>query len=147
VLWATILAGGTGLVLGLHFRVPAVLAASVVAAAASIATAFFMELPLLTGVVVTLGLLSTLQGGYLVGALARARFCSSQAGPRAFSRQRTVYRPWRSWKQFRTPQQRARPQGVLSRLRATILMSKARSSFIDQCRSWLREGLAPERSN
>ena len=79
-----ILAGGTGLLLGLRFRVPAVFVASVVVAVACIATAPLIDLPLLTSVAVAFGLLSALQGGYLMGLIVRgawSRFLSSPDKP------------------------------------------------------------------
>ena len=58
-----------GLLLGLRFRVPAVLAASVVVALLSMAAAPFAGLSLLTGILVTIALVSALQGGYLAGVI------------------------------------------------------------------------------
>lgn len=70
MLWATILLGGAGLLLGLlHPHVLAVLCVSVLVAVAYAALVPSLELPLLTSVVFAFGLLSALQGGYLVGLL------------------------------------------------------------------------------
>jgi hypothetical protein len=70
VLWASILLGGIGLLLGLlRSHVLAVVGASVLVAVAYVAVALSLELRLLTSVTSAFGLLSSLQGGYLVGLL------------------------------------------------------------------------------
>jgi len=67
VLWATITAAGAGLLLGLRFRVHAMVAASVALMALSFVAAAFMQQPLLTTLASTYILLAALQGGYLAG--------------------------------------------------------------------------------
>ncbi len=75
MIWAVIIAGGTGLLLGLLLKVPAVLAASVVAVAAGMALTTLTSWPLLDTFMYCGALLATLQVGYLVGgALACARW-------------------------------------------------------------------------
>ena len=64
MLWATMTTGTMGLFLGLRFRVPAVLAASAGVALLSIVAAPLAELSLLTSILVTIALVSALQGGY-----------------------------------------------------------------------------------
>ena len=74
MIWAVIIAGGAGLLLGLLLKVPAVLAASVVAVAAGMALTTLTSWPLLDTVIYCGALLVILQVGYLVGgALACAR--------------------------------------------------------------------------
>jgi hypothetical protein len=74
IIWAVIIAGGMGLLLGLLLKVSAVLAASVVAVAAGLVLTTLTNWPLLDTLVYCGALLATLQIGYLVGgALACAR--------------------------------------------------------------------------
>jgi hypothetical protein len=74
IIWAVIIAGGTGLLLGLWLRVPAVLAASVVAVGAGVVLAALTSWSLLGTALYCGALLATLQVGYLVGgAMACAR--------------------------------------------------------------------------
>jgi hypothetical protein len=66
-LWAFGAAGATGLVLGFWFRVPALLAASLVTAAICLLVAPFAELGATAAVGVSFALLGMLQAGYLTG--------------------------------------------------------------------------------
>ncbi len=80
MLWAYAAAGGLGLLLGLRYRVLAVLAASAVFALASIALAPFAGWSPWVTFAVVLGGAFTLQCGYLTGsilicAVTHARFC------------------------------------------------------------------------
>ena len=70
MLWAIITAAGAGLLLGLRFRLHAVIAASVALTALSCLAATLMQLPLLTTLGLTYLLLAALQGGYLTGVAA-----------------------------------------------------------------------------
>jgi hypothetical protein len=72
VLWATATAAGMGLLLGLRFRVNALIAASLALIALSSVAALFSRQPLLMTLALNYALLVALQGGYLVG-LAMAR--------------------------------------------------------------------------
>jgi hypothetical protein len=85
VLWVIVTAAGTGFLLGLQFRWPAILAASAVVAALCVGTMPFTELPWLTSVISTFASLSALQGGYLAGAWSRVRFFSPLAAPHIFA--------------------------------------------------------------
>jgi hypothetical protein len=67
LLWAFGAAGTTGLVLGFWFRVPALLAASLVTAAICLLVAPFAELGAMAMVGVSFALLGMLQAGYLTG--------------------------------------------------------------------------------
>ena len=99
MLWALAGAGGMGLLLGLRFRVPALIAATWLTAAACLSLAPFMDLGLMPTLVFTFASLGVLQVGYLAGlmlfcAWSRARLSSadrklsngeslSPGGPRA----------------------------------------------------------------
>jgi hypothetical protein len=67
MVWAVIVAGGTGLLLGLWLRLPAVLAASVVAVFAGVALTALSNWSLFTSAMYCMSLLTALQVGYLVG--------------------------------------------------------------------------------
>jgi hypothetical protein len=69
VLWAIAAAGSVGLLLGLRFRMPAVLAASALILAGGSAAVPFAGAPLWTVLGTTFGTVCALQGGYLVGLL------------------------------------------------------------------------------
>jgi hypothetical protein len=74
VLWATILAGTAGLLLGLfRFHVLAVVVASVLSAGIFVTASLSMQVTLLTGVLCAFVLLGSLQGGYLAGLLMADR--------------------------------------------------------------------------
>jgi hypothetical protein len=74
MVWAVVIAGGAGLLLGLWLRVPAVLPASAVAVATGMVLTTLTNWPLLHSVMYCAALLATLQVGYLVGgALACIR--------------------------------------------------------------------------
>jgi hypothetical protein len=75
MVWAVIIAGGTGLLLGLLLKVPAVLAASALAVVAGMVLTTLTSWSLLDTLIYCGALLATLQVGYLVGgALACARW-------------------------------------------------------------------------
>jgi hypothetical protein len=75
MVWAVIIAGGTGLLLGLLLKVPAVLAASALAVLAGMVLTSLTSWSLLDTLMYCGALLATLQVGYLVGgALACARW-------------------------------------------------------------------------
>ena len=67
MLWAVITIGGTGLLLGLWLRVPAITAASGVMVIAFIALAPLTQWSLLAIVLLGFGALTALEIGYLVG--------------------------------------------------------------------------------
>ena len=67
MLWAVITIGGMGLLLGLRLRAPAAIAASGVTVIAFIALAPLTQWSLLTAVQLSVGSLTALQIGYLVG--------------------------------------------------------------------------------
>jgi hypothetical protein len=68
----TFAAGSMGILLGMWFRVPALIAASVTTAALCLLIAPFTELSVDAAAGTTLALLTALQGGYLVGLIASA---------------------------------------------------------------------------
>ena len=70
MLWATMAAAGAGLLLGLRFRISAMVAASVALVALSCLAATFMQRPQLTTLASIYILLAALQGGYLTGVAA-----------------------------------------------------------------------------
>jgi hypothetical protein len=70
MLWATAIAAGTGTLLGLKLRVPALLAVCLVVVVAWIAAAMFAGLPMLTVLGPIVGVLCALQCGYLAGLSA-----------------------------------------------------------------------------
>lgn len=72
MLW-TLGAGLMGILLGLWFRVPALIAASMTAAAVFPLFASFAEFSPLSTAAMIVALLSALQGGYLVGLFLRVR--------------------------------------------------------------------------
>ena len=65
----TFAAGATGLLVGLWFRVPALIAASVTSVALCLLAAPFAELGLAATTGTILAVLSALQGGYLAGLM------------------------------------------------------------------------------
>ena len=67
MLWAVITVGGMGLLLGLRLRAPAVIAASGATVIAWIALTPLTQWSLLTAVLLSVGSLTALQIGYLVG--------------------------------------------------------------------------------
>ena len=69
MLWALAGAGGMGLLLGLKFRVPALIAATWLTAAGCLSLAFFLDLGLLPALVFTFASLGVLQVGYLAGLM------------------------------------------------------------------------------
>lgn len=76
--WTFAAAGGTGLVLGIWFRVPALIAASGLTATACLSLTPLTDLGPIPAVVITFATLVVLQLGYLVGltlscAWSRAR--------------------------------------------------------------------------
>jgi hypothetical protein len=78
-------AGSIGLLLGLWFRVPALVAASMATAALCLLIAPFAELSPVSAAGMILALLSVLQGGYLVGLLVvSCRFSRRRKTGRAF---------------------------------------------------------------
>ena len=67
MLWAFAAAGGMGLLLGLWFRMPVLLTASALTAAAGVLFVPFKEMGAMAGVGLVYALLATLQVGYLAG--------------------------------------------------------------------------------
>jgi hydrogenase/urease accessory protein HupE len=67
MLWAFTAAGTVGLLLGLRFRMPSVLAASVIILVGAMVAAPVAGLPLWTALAAAFGALFALQSGYLVG--------------------------------------------------------------------------------
>ena len=80
MLWATMIAAGAGLLLGLRFRMYAVVAASVALTALSCLAATFMQQSLLTTLASTYILLAALQGGYLTGVAATCAWSRVRRG-------------------------------------------------------------------
>ena len=69
MLWALAAAGGTGLLLGLWFRVAAIVAASGITAATSLLFGVFTDQGLMPTLVITFAFLFILQVGYLAGVM------------------------------------------------------------------------------
>jgi hypothetical protein len=69
MLLASGVAGAMGLLLGLSFRVSALLAASLVTATVCLSVAPFTELTLMIVIVITIALLGVLQVGYIMGLM------------------------------------------------------------------------------
>ena len=61
--------GGVGLLFGLRFRVPMVLVTSIAVVPVCVIVAVLAQWSLLSAIAFTLGLLSALQCGYLIGLL------------------------------------------------------------------------------
>ena len=78
LLWALVIAGGTGLLLGLWLRVPAVLAASAATVVACTVLLPIANWSLLTAILFGFGLSTALQFGYLAGLMLSCAL--SQAG-------------------------------------------------------------------
>jgi hypothetical protein len=70
VLWATLTTASAGLLLGLKFRINAMLAASLLLTALTSLVATLKQLPLLTTLASIYLLLAALQGGYPIGVAA-----------------------------------------------------------------------------
>jgi hypothetical protein len=90
----TFAAGSMGILLGMRFRVPALVAASVTTAAMCLLIAPFTELSADAAAGTMLALLTALQGGYLVGlvisaAWSRVGFVLAGGGDGAHSGMRT----------------------------------------------------------
>ena len=81
MLWAFAAAGGTGLLLGLWFRVPALIAASGLTAVACFSLAPFADLGLMLSFVFTIALLGVLQAGYLAGLLLFCAWSRARLSP------------------------------------------------------------------
>jgi hypothetical protein len=78
MLEALITAAGLGFLLGLRYRIPAVVAGSAVAAAATLALALFRGAPLWVVLLTPMGAIVALQGGYLIAlVLANTTFRAS----------------------------------------------------------------------
>ena len=69
MLWLLVTVGGTGVLLGMWFRVPALLAASVGLFAVSTVLMIRELWPLLSAIAFIFTLMTTLQVGYLVGVM------------------------------------------------------------------------------
>ena len=69
MLGTLVAAGGLGVLLGLRYRVPALLVASIAVAAAAAAIAIHTQASPLAVLALTLGAAATLQCGYLCGLL------------------------------------------------------------------------------
>ena len=67
MLWAAVTASGIGFLLGLLFRVRALIAASLALVVLSSAVALFRQQAVLASLALTYAFLAALQGGYLVG--------------------------------------------------------------------------------
>jgi hypothetical protein len=67
MVWAVGVGGALGLLLGLRFRMPALLAASGISACVFLAIAPYAGLTLMAGVIGFLALMGALQAGYLTG--------------------------------------------------------------------------------
>lgn len=84
--WAYAAAGGLGLLLGLRYRVPAVLAASAAFALLSIAIAPFAGWSPWATLAVALGGAFTLQCGYLAGLMMMCAAARARLWPRLIRR-------------------------------------------------------------
>jgi hypothetical protein len=102
VLWAIITVASAGLLLGLRFRLNALVAASVALTALSWLAATLMQLSFLTTLGLTYFLLAALQGGYLAGVAATC-----------------------AWTRIRTGSEQPTPNGQI-RLRAKPATSESR---------------------
>lgn len=69
MIWLLAGAGAVGLLLGLRFRVPSVVAASALISAGALVAVPVIGLPLWTALWVGFGALCALQGGFVVGLL------------------------------------------------------------------------------
>ena len=69
MLWAFAAAGATGVVLGLWFRVAALVAVSGVTAAASLPAAVLAGVGLMPSLIITFATVGLLQAGYLAGVM------------------------------------------------------------------------------
>jgi hypothetical protein len=90
VIWAFATAGICGLLLGLGFRAPSVVAASILIMVGGVIALPLAGLPLWMVLVVPLGAVSALQVGYMLGlvvwyATSRASRPGAEASPRAAS--------------------------------------------------------------
>jgi hypothetical protein len=93
MLLASGVAGAMGLLLGLLFRVPALLAASLMTATVCLSVAAFTELTLMTVIVITIALLGVLQVAYFMGLTVTCAV--SRARPSAHRLVREVGADWR----------------------------------------------------
>lgn len=96
MLWAYVFAGATGFLLGLRYRVPALLAASALAVLASPAVIALAAIPVWQALAMIAGTLAILQCGYLAGLVllwavvwSKQREPSVLAGPASQSAQIT----------------------------------------------------------
>jgi hypothetical protein len=69
MLWAFAAAGATGVLLGLWFRVTALVAVSVVTAAACLPAAVHAGVGLMPSLIITFATVGLLQAGYLAGVM------------------------------------------------------------------------------
>jgi hypothetical protein len=76
--WAFAAIGGIGLVLGIWFRVPALVAASGLTAAACLSLTPLTDLGPMAAVVITFATLAVLQLGYLVGLILSCAWSSAR---------------------------------------------------------------------
>jgi uncharacterized membrane protein YkvI len=83
MLWAFAAAGAIGLLLGLRFRLPALLAASGVVVAACLLVAYFTQPGPVAAVAMTFGMLSVLQFGYVVGLMVSCSWSRERSWPTA----------------------------------------------------------------
>lgn len=83
MLWAWAAGGAIGLLLGLGFRLPALLAASGVMAAASVLVAYVTERGPVAAVAMTFGMLGVLQFAYVVGLVASCAWSRARSWPTA----------------------------------------------------------------
>jgi len=79
VLWAFTIAGMIGLVLGLRYRMPAIVAASGLVLVGGIAVAPLTGLPLWTALAAPFGALCALQSGYIAGLMLSCAMSSARA--------------------------------------------------------------------
>jgi hypothetical protein len=89
LLWAFTAAGGMGLLLGLWFRVPALIVVSGLAAATCLAVALTNQ-GLMSALVMTVALLTTLQFGYVAGLMLAFAWSRTFASSPCLDRLRRV---------------------------------------------------------
>jgi hypothetical protein len=73
LVWASVVAAIAGLVIGLRFRAPALLAAALALTAATIAAALFLDWSIARTIMVLFLLLAVHQVAYLIGLVASSR--------------------------------------------------------------------------
>ena len=81
MVWVFVAAGGAGFLLGLRYRLPALVAVSGLAFLVCVPFALFAEMRLLSALLITFGLLGMLQVGYLGGTLVAGAWAGTRTSP------------------------------------------------------------------